>query len=136
MYKRQAQTFQSCSCLLSVFHLELRAHNGCTASIVLDISAMATGSVGGRVKRALLSVTSKLVYFVRRVYFFSVGSGRLGSKHVGEYIGAQCYNNSLHSTVHTVSVCMNVRASHFVMQTAPACTASERGVRAKRKYGA
>ena len=61
-------------------------------------SAMATGNVGGRVKRALLSVTSKLVYFVRRVYFFSVGSGRLGSKHVGEYIGAQCYNNSLSET--------------------------------------
>ena len=93
---------------------------------------MATGSVEARVKRALLSVTSKLVYFVRRAHFFSVGSGRLRSKHVGEYIGAQCYNNSLHSTVHTVSVCMNVRASHFVMQTAPACTASERGVMRKR----
>ena len=100
----------------------------CTAFSELDISAMATGSDGGRVKRALLSVTSKLVYFVRRVCFFSFGSGGLGSKHVGEYIGAQCYNNSLHSTVHTVSVCMNVRASHFIMQTAPACTASERGV--------
>ena len=123
-----AQTFQGCSCLLPVFHLESGAHNGCTACTVLDISAMATGSDGGRVKRALLSVTSKLVYFVRRVCFFSFGSGRLGSKHVGEYIGAQCYNNSLHSTVHTVSVCMNVRASHFIMQTAPACTASERGV--------
>ena len=93
---------------------------------------MATGSVEARVKRALLSVTSKLVYFVSRAYCFSVGSGRLGSKHVGEYIGAQCYNKSLHSTVHTMSVCMNVRASHFIMQTAPACTASERGVRAKR----
>ena len=111
-----------------MFHLEPEAHNGCAAFSVLDISAMATGSVEARVKRALLSVTSKLVYFVRRVCFFSFGSGRLGSKHVGEYIGAQCYNNSLHSTVHTVSVCMNVRASHFIMQTAPACTASERGV--------
>ena len=86
---------------------------------MLDISAIATGNVEARVKRALLSVTSKLVYFVRRAYFFSVGSSRLGSKHVGEYIGAQCYNNSLHSTVHTVSVCMNVRASHFIMQTTP-----------------
>ena len=83
-----AQTFQGYSCLLSVFRLELTAHNGCTSFSVLDISAMATGSVGGRVKRTLLSVTSKLVYFVRRAYFFSVSSGRLGSKHVGEYIGA------------------------------------------------
>ena len=98
---------------------------------MLDISAIATGNVEARVKRALLSVTSKLVYFVRRVCFFSFGSGGLGSKHVGENIGAQCYNNSLHSTVHTVSVCMNVRASHFNMQTAPACTASERGVMRK-----
>ena len=103
---------------------------------MLDISAIATGNVEARVKRALLSVTSKLVYFVRRAYCFSVGSGRLGSKHVGEYIGAQCYNKSLHSTVHTVSVCMNVRASHFIMQTAPACTASERGVMQNKRIAA
>ena len=81
-----AHTFQDCSCLLSVFHLEPESHNGCTACTVLDISAMATGSDGGRVKRALLSVTGKLVYFVRRVCFFSFGSGGLGSKHVGEYL--------------------------------------------------
>ena len=117
-----------------MFRLELTAHNECTSFSVLDISAMATGSDGGRVKRALLSVTSKLVYFVRRVCFFSFGSGGLGSKHGSEYIGAQCYNNSLHSTVHAVSVCMNVRASHFIMQTAPACTASERGVRQKGRH--
>ena len=70
LFEWMAQRFQGCSCLLSVFHLKSGAHNVCTAFSELDISAMATGSVGGRVKRALLSVTSKLVYFVRRVYFF------------------------------------------------------------------
>ena len=78
-----AQTFQGFSCLISVFHLELGAHNGCAVSTMLDISAMAIGSDEARVSRALLSVTGKLVYFVRRSCFFSIGSGRLGSKHVG-----------------------------------------------------
>ena len=78
-----AQTFQGFSCLISVFHLELGAHNGCAVSTMLDISAMAIGSVEARVSRALLSVTGKLVYFVRRSCFFSIGFGQLGSKHVG-----------------------------------------------------
>ena len=35
------------------------------------------------------------------------------------------------STVHALSVCMNVRSSHFTMQTAIACTSTEAGVRLK-----
>ena len=33
------------------------------------------------------------------------------------------------TTAHAVSNCMNVRASHFIMQYAPTCTASDAGVR-------
>ena len=37
------------------------------------------------------------------------------------------------STAHALSVCMNTRASYFIMQTAITCTATEAGVRLKAK---
>ena len=36
------------------------------------------------------------------------------------------------ATAHALSVCMNVRTSHFIMQTAPACTAADAGVIRKK----
>ena len=48
-----------------------------------------------------------------------------------------CYrdeaNKKLQPTFHAVSICMNARPSHFIMQTASACTAADAGVSPKNK---
>jgi len=50
------------------------------------------------VKRASLSVTSKMLYCRLKFVLLVGGFGQLGSKQVGEGIRAQCYNNLLQGT--------------------------------------